>query len=44
MTKSSDQELTKTVVKASLALNLTVHDHLIISRPGYFSLAEHDML
>ena len=41
---SSDKELTQTVVKASKALNLTVHDHLIISRHGYFSLAEHDML
>ena len=40
----SDKELTQTVVKASRALNLTVHDHLIISRHGYFSLAEHDML
>jgi DNA repair protein RadC len=41
---ASDNELTQTVVKASKALNLTVHDHLIISRHGYFSLAEHDML
>ena len=41
---ASDKELTQTVVKASRALNLTVHDHLIISRHGYFSLAEHDML
>jgi DNA repair protein RadC len=41
---ASDKELTDTVVKASRALNLAVHDHLIISRHGYFSLAEHDML
>ncbi len=41
---ASDRELTKTVIQASQALNLTVHDHLIISRHGYFSLAEHDML
>jgi DNA repair protein RadC len=41
---TSDEELTKTVVKASQALDLKVHDHLIISRHGYFSLAEHDML
>jgi DNA repair protein RadC len=41
---TSDRELTQTIVKASQALNLTVHDHLIISRHGYFSLAEHDML
>ncbi len=41
---TSDKELTQTIVKAGSALNLTVHDHLIISRHGYFSLAEHDML
>jgi DNA repair protein RadC len=41
---TSDKELTQTIAKASSALNLTVHDHLIISRHGYFSLAEHDML
>lgn len=41
---AADQELTRTIVKAGHALNLTVHDHLIISRQGYFSLAEHDML
>lgn len=41
---ASDRELTQTIIKASRALNLTVHDHLIISRHGYFSLAEHDML
>jgi len=41
---ASDRELTQTVIQASKALNLTVHDHLIISRHGYFSLAEHDMV
>jgi DNA repair protein RadC len=41
---ASDKELTQTVVKASKSLNLTVHDHLIISRHAYFSLAEHDMM
>uniref|UniRef100_A0A7V4G8P0 DNA repair protein RadC n=1 Tax=Desulfobacca acetoxidans TaxID=60893 RepID=A0A7V4G8P0_9BACT len=41
---ASDRELTQTIIKASRALNLTVHDHLIISRHGYFSLAEHDMM
>jgi DNA repair protein RadC len=40
----ADRELTQTIIKASRALNLTVHDHLIISRHGYFSLAEHDMM
>ncbi len=41
---AADQELTRSLVKASHALNLTVHDHLIISRHGYFSLAEKNML
>ncbi len=41
---AADQELTRSLVKASRALNLTVHDHLIISRHGYFSLAEKNML
>ena len=41
---AADQELTRSLVKASRALNLTVHDHLIISRTGYFSLAEKNML
>ncbi len=41
---AADQELTRALVKASRALNLTVHDHLIISRQGYFSLAEKNML
>jgi DNA repair protein RadC len=40
----ADQELTRALVKASRALNLTVHDHLIIGRHGYFSLAEQNML
>jgi len=41
---AADQELTRALVKASHALNLKVHDHLIISRQGYFSLAEQNML
>jgi DNA repair protein RadC len=41
---AADQELTRALVKASQALNLTVHDHLIIGRQGYFSLAEQNML
>ena len=41
---AADLELTRALVKASQSLNLTVHDHLIISRQGYFSLAEKDML
>jgi DNA repair protein RadC len=41
---AADRDLTRTLVQASKSLNLTVHDHLIITRRGYFSLAEHDML
>ncbi len=41
---AADLELTRSLVKASRALNLTVHDHLIISRHGYFSLAEKNLL
>jgi len=37
---AADLELTRALVKASQPLNLKVHDHLIISRHGYFSLAE----
>ncbi len=41
---ATDLELTKTLIQACRGLNLTVHDHLIISRQGYFSLAEQNML
>jgi DNA repair protein RadC len=41
---ASDRELTRALVKAAKTLNLTVHDHLIVSRQGYFSLAEHNMV
>lgn len=41
---AADRELTRALVKAGQTLNLTVHDHLIISRHGYFSLAEQNML
>jgi DNA repair protein RadC len=41
---AADRELTLALVQASRTLNLTVHDHLIVSRHGYFSLAENNML
>ncbi len=41
---AADLELTRSLVKASRALNLTVHDHLIIGRHGYLSLAEKGLL
>ncbi len=41
---AADRELTKALIQACRGLNLTVHDHLIISRQGYFSLAEQNML
>jgi DNA repair protein RadC len=42
--KAANLDLTRTLVKASHALNLSVHHHLIISRHGYFSLAEKNLL
>jgi len=41
---AADAELTQTIIKAGRAINLTVHDHLIISRHSYVSLAEQNML
>ena len=41
---AADRELTRALVKAAKSLHITVHDHLIVSRQGYFSLAEHNML
>ena len=41
---ASDRELTRALVKAARTLNVTVHDHLIVSRHGYYSLAEHNLL
>jgi DNA repair protein RadC len=41
---AADLDLTRSLVKASRALNLTVHDHLIIGRHGYLSLAEKNLL
>jgi DNA repair protein RadC len=41
---AADRDLTRALVQAAKPLNLTVHDHLIISRQGYFSLAEHNLL
>lgn len=41
---AADQELTRALIRASRALHLAVHDHLIIGRHGYFSMAEQNML
>lgn len=41
---AADQELTRALVRASRALHLIVHDHLIIGRHGYFSFAEQNIL
>jgi DNA repair protein RadC len=41
---AADRELTRSLVKAAKTIHITVHDHLIVSRQGYFSLAEHNML
>ena len=40
---AADRELTKALIQACQGLNLTVHDHLIINRQGYFSLAEKNL-
>lgn len=40
----ADQELTRAIIQAAKPLAITVHDHLIISRHGYFSMAENQML
>ncbi len=41
---AADRELTKALIQTCRGLNLTVHDHIINSRQGYFSLAEKNML
>ncbi|MHB8068496.1 MAG: RadC family protein [Desulfobaccales bacterium] len=41
---AADRELTKALIKAAKTINIIVHDHLIVSRQGYFSLAEHNLL
>ena len=41
---AADRELTRALVKTAKSLHITVHDHLIVSRQGYFSLAEHNMV
>jgi DNA repair protein RadC len=41
---AADRDLTQAIIRAARSLNLTVHDHLIISRHSYFSLAEQGML
>ena len=34
---TSDIQMTREIVKAAAALEVTVHDHLIIARTGYSS-------
>lgn len=41
---AADRELTRAIIQAAQTLNLVVHDHLIIGRHGYFSLAENALL
>lgn len=41
---AADQELTQAIIQAARPLAITVHDHLIISRHGYYSMAEHQLL
>ena len=41
---AADRELTRALIQTCRGLNLTVHAPKIISRQGYFSLAEKNML
>ncbi len=41
---AADRELTRALIKAAKTINIVVHDHLIVSRQGYFSMAEHNMV
>ncbi|RLA88665.1 MAG: hypothetical protein DRG58_07300 [Deltaproteobacteria bacterium] len=41
---AADRQLTQAIIQAAEALNLVVHDHLIIGRQGYFSLAENSLM
>jgi len=41
---AADRDLTQAIVKAARTISLTVHDHLIITRHGYLSMAEKNMI
>ena len=40
----NDIEVTSNLLKACLTMGITLHDHIIISRSGYFSFKLHSML
>jgi DNA repair protein RadC len=41
---TADRELTRAIIQAAQPLAITVHDHLIIAKQGYYSMAEHHLL
>lgn len=40
----SDRELTDKIRQAALYLDMTVHDHIIVSREGFYSFADEGIL
>jgi DNA repair protein RadC len=41
---TADRELTRAIIQAARPLAIVVHDHLIIAKQGYYSMAEHHLL
>jgi DNA repair protein RadC len=41
---TADRELTRAIIQAAQPLAITVHDHLIIAKQGYYSMAEHHLI
>ena len=41
---TADRELTRAIIQAAQPLSITVHDHLIIAKQGYYSMAEHHLI
>ncbi len=41
---TADRELTRAIIQAAQPLAIVVYDHLIISKHGYYSMAEHHLI
>jgi len=41
---TADRELTRAIIQAAQPLSIVVHDHLIIAKQGYYSMAEHHLI
>jgi DNA repair protein RadC len=41
---TADKELTRAIMQAAQPLSIVVHDHLIIAKQGYYSMAEHHLI